>query len=263
VVGSRFVGYDPDAFAYFTAVEAADGQALEDSVRDAYNAFVVGCKVDGIWTAIKASCILAGARTLAGALVPLVGTAPTNNNFVSGDYNRETGLIGNNSSKYLDSNRANNADPQDSQHLAVYSSSRQVVTDDALGGYIGDLTAGQDGASYIYDFKNAAGSAMVFRSRGGAEFTTSFSTGLAFIGLSRGASGSFTSRVFGTNTSRTQASSTPTTGNLHVFRLNRSSGDFLYTDARIAFYSIGESLDLALLDTRVTALINAIAAAIP
>ena len=35
------------------------------------------------------------------------------------------------------------------------------------------------------------------------------------------------------------------------------------TDARLAFYSIGESLDLALLDARVTALINAIAAAIP
>jgi hypothetical protein len=34
-------------------------------------------------------------------------------------------------------------------------------------------------------------------------------------------------------------------------------------NARLAFYSIGESLDLALLDARVTALINAFAAAIP
>ena len=36
-----------------------------------------------------------------------------------------------------------------------------------------------------------------------------------------------------------------------------------YSDARLAFYSIGESLDLAILDARVTALINAYAAAIP
>ena len=36
-----------------------------------------------------------------------------------------------------------------------------------------------------------------------------------------------------------------------------------WVDARLAFYSIGESLDLALLDTRVTNLINAYAAAIP
>jgi hypothetical protein len=84
--------------------------------------FVKGCKNDGIWTAIKASCILAGARTLAGALVPLVGTAPTNFDglFDSGDYNRKTGLIGDGSTKSLDSNRNNNADPQNSKHVSAY-----------------------------------------------------------------------------------------------------------------------------------------------
>jgi len=61
---------DADATAYLAAVQAADGQLLEPAVRIAINNFVVGCKADGIWTAIKASCILAGARTLAGALVP-------------------------------------------------------------------------------------------------------------------------------------------------------------------------------------------------
>ncbi len=85
---------DADAIAYVAAVEAADGQALEFGVGKAINDFVVGCKLDGTWSAIKASCILAGARTLNGALVPLAGTAPTNNNFVSGDYNRKTGVGG-------------------------------------------------------------------------------------------------------------------------------------------------------------------------
>jgi len=73
--------YDADAAAYITAVETADGQALEENVKLAINSFVVGCKADGVWSAIKASCILAGARTLNGALTPLVGTAPTNANF--------------------------------------------------------------------------------------------------------------------------------------------------------------------------------------
>jgi hypothetical protein len=68
---------------------------LEIGVQSAYNDFVVGCKADGIWDAIKASCILAGARTLSGSLTPLKGAAPTNFNFVSGDYNRKTGLVGN------------------------------------------------------------------------------------------------------------------------------------------------------------------------
>jgi hypothetical protein len=35
-----------------------------------------------------------------------------------------------------------------------------------------------------------------------------------------------------------------------------------FSDARFAFYSIGESLDLAALDARVTALVTAIGAAI-
>jgi hypothetical protein len=119
---------DADAVAYIAAVEAADGQALETATRMAINSFVKGCKADGIWPAIKASCILAGARTLTGALIPLVGSAPTNNGFIGigTDYVRKTGLVGNGSTKYLDSNRANNADPQNSNHNACWVSTPAV-----------------------------------------------------------------------------------------------------------------------------------------
>lgn len=72
---------DSDALAYITAVETADGQALEDGIKLAYNDFIVGCKTDGIWSAIKASCILAGARTLDGALTPLAGAPPADYGF--------------------------------------------------------------------------------------------------------------------------------------------------------------------------------------
>jgi hypothetical protein len=250
--------FDPDAQAYLLAVEAADGQPLEPAVAIAVNDFVVGCKADGIWSAIKASCILAGARTLSGALVPLVGTAPTNFNFVSGDYNRETGLVGNGSTKYLDSNRANNVDPQNSQHLSVRVSARGS---ESLGIFIGDATLGQSGVSYIY--RNSINNIILSASRASAEALSSVNNAdLGFIGISRAASGSYTQRRAGANQTVTQASATPTTGNIHVFRLNRGS-NFLYTSSRINFYSIGESLDLALLDTRVTTLINALAAAIP
>jgi len=54
---------DADARQYIINVEEQDGQPLESGVRAAINDFVVGCKTDGIWDAIKASCILAGART--------------------------------------------------------------------------------------------------------------------------------------------------------------------------------------------------------
>ena len=53
---------------------------------------------------------------------------------------------------------------------------------------------------------------------------------------------------------------TPLNATIGVFNNGSTAA---YTNARISFYSIGESLDLALLDARVTTLMNAIAAAIP
>jgi hypothetical protein len=241
---------DPDAITYIAAVEAADGQTLESGVRSAYDDFVIGCKADGIWSAIKAGCILAGARTLAGSLVPLVGTAPTNYNFVSGDYNRATGLKGDGSTKYLDSNRDNNADPQNSQHLfSCISSAGSNLT-----AYLGAGGA-EEGASFL----GIGASVLLTRSRN--------TTGLngpnvvpGCIGLSRNSSSTYITRSSGLTQTQTQNSQTPIAGNIHVFQ--RNAANPLTTNARLSFYSIGESLDLAALDTRVSALITAIGAAI-
>lgn len=242
---------DADAVAYIAAVEAADGQALETATRMAINSFVKGCKADGIWPAIKASCILAGARTLAGALVPLVGTAPTNFNFVSGDYNRKTGLVGDGSTKYLNSNRNNNADPQNSNHNAVYVSTAQTG---ALGNYIG--TANATGSNNLG--QNIATLEMYARNRAITGSTVAGSA-LGLLGHSRASSNVFTFRVNAVNASFSVNSEAPTTDSISIFNRNLGS----YANARLAFYSIGESLNLALLDARVTDLINAFAAAIP
>jgi hypothetical protein len=56
-----YIPIDTDAANYAMRVEAADGEPLEADVFSAINDFVLGCKADGIWDAIKASCILAGA----------------------------------------------------------------------------------------------------------------------------------------------------------------------------------------------------------
>jgi hypothetical protein len=242
-------GFDADATAYIAAVEAADGAALEAGVKTAINTFVVGCKADGIWTALKASCILAGARTLSGALVPLAGTAPTNNNFVSGDYDRKTGLVGDGTSKYLNSNRNNNADPQNSKHLATYVST--ATTSTQFGGNIGFL----GGPAYI---GRNSGLAQLFCNGNGNTFGSS--TGTGFQGISRSSGSEYLYRLPGGQIgSIISASQTPGSGNIEVF----SGGSSLFANARLAFYSIGEALDLALLDARVTTLISAYAAAIP
>ena len=244
---------EPEAVSYVAAVEAADGQELEFGVAKAINDFVLGCKNDGIWDAIKASCILAGARTLNGALVPLVGTAPTNYNFVSGDYNRETGLVGDGSTKYLNSNRNNNSDPQNSKHLSVYVTAGSSGSGQA---YIG-VDGGSTGASGIF----RSGFVRVHSGSGATVANAGVASGL--FGASLSVSSSFTARYNGVNESFSLSSQTPSNRLLTVFAMDNQGSMISYSSDRLSFYSIGESLDLALLDARVTNLINAIGVAIP
>jgi hypothetical protein len=254
VAAGTGVALDPDAQSYITAVETVDGQALEAGVRDAINAFVVGCKADGIWTAIKACCIMAGARTRLGAMVPLVGAAPTSFNFVDGDYNRKTGLVGDGSTKYLDSNRNNNADPQNSQHLSVYISTASTISA-ANRAYIG-AGLGDAGSSQMFAQSTIG---IYVRSREFGSGTPLPVSTIGFLGKSRLSASGYTVRGSNQNYSFTAASQTPFNQNIVVFGRNLSAG----SNARLAFYSIGESLGLALLDARVTDLINAFGAAIP
>jgi hypothetical protein len=255
-VAPDVVAFDADAAAYIAAVEAADAQTLELAVKTVYNDFVVGCKSDGIWNAIKASCILAGARTLTGALTPLVGTAPTSFNFVDGDYDRKTGLgQQGSSSKWLDSNYLNNADSrQNNNHQAVfthsYSTSAFLLGDSFNTGGNSALSTGGTNVGATRNMQSAPSTPVDAALQNGKLF-----------GSARQASGSYIARVNGSGYTVSQASSAPTPHTIGLFRLSQTS-DFASTSARIQFYSIGNFLDLALLDTRVSTLISAIDAAI-
>ena len=245
---------DADAAVYLNAVAQADGQQLEPAVRKAINDFVVGCKRDNIWNAIKASCILAGARTLSGALVPLKGSAPTNNNFVSGDYNRETGLKAD-GTKYLNANRNNTADPQNSNHHAVY-----VSEADSSGSASSYIDGGGTGTGANNIGRSSTVANLFLRNRCSTAGSVASGAATGLIGTNRSLAASYVVRASGTNTTITQASQTPADSDVFVFA--RPPAPTNTTNARLAFYSIGESLDLALLDTRVTALITAIGNAI-
>jgi hypothetical protein len=247
----RSTASDADAEAYLLAVEAADLQPIEDAVAVAINNFVVGCKADGIWSALKASCILAGARTLPGALVPLVGSAPTNNNFVSANYNRKTGLIGDGTSKNLISNRNNNADPQNSKHVSVFATETSSVTG---ANYIGGSVAA--GTTQIL-ISSATQINHRLHTTSNAILLTNFA---GLIGTSRSNSTQIIGRGNRTSTTLSSTSSGPQNQILRVFSNGNGAAEVA---ARLSFYSIGESLDLAALDTRVSNLMTAINAAIP
>ena len=250
---------DADATAYLAAVQAADGQVLEPAVRLAVNSFIKGCKADGIWTAIKASCILSGARTLAGALVPLAGTAPTNFNFVSGDYNRKTGLVGDGTTKYLNSNRAPTADPQNSNHQSAYATEIQTTGNLA---HLGALTTGA-----LYSVILRGGSWAFANNTPNTQFGAPTANlpliSSGFFGTSRALSSEFNIRAASYAAIASLVSATPSSFNYAIFARNNAGTFDFRSSSRLAFYSIGESLNLALLDARVTDLINAFAAAIP
>jgi hypothetical protein len=252
------MSFDTDAAAYITAVETADAASLPTHIKNAINDFVVGAKADGFWSAIKAACFLAGPATLNGALVPLVGPAPTNVGglFVAGDYNQLTGLSQNTSaSKWLDSNYSNTADArQNNNHQAVW----------ATQGEFGVFFLGNNFNSGGGDNALSTGSTNIPASRNmhstaeaGFAFPSTLQNNVMF-GSSRAASGSYTVRLNSTNYTISRASATPSSGSLGVFRLSQTAS-FGGTNLRIAFYSAGNSLSLALLDARLTTYMTAIA----
>ena len=243
--GHQRLPSDPDALDYLSRLAAVEG-AVEVGVAMAVENFIKGCKADGIWDAIKASCILCGARTLAGALVPLAGAAPTNNNFVDADYNRETGLVGDGSTKYLDSGRADNADPAGNKHYSIYA----TTTPNQIP--IGLNSAGVPSQTYYF------GGSVNFYLRFGTTATVSGGALAGFHAMKR---------VYSSNVNAIcpAGSATFASGEAvqsiaaYVFARNNSGTADLFTTTRLAFYSIGESIsDLALLDSRVTALIQRI-----
>lgn len=256
---------EADINAYISLVEltdAANGQSggLETGVKDALKAFAVGCASDGIWNAIKASCILAGAKTLQGALVPLVGLAPTNfnfaagtysgSNYTTGDYNRKTGLASNGTTKYLSSNRASNADPPDSRHGYCYATTK--ITND--NGYFGIQT----GNSADYHLQPFSGSVYTRNLSTSPKNWGSIATfGNGGYGMNRQSSTSYNVILGSTFTGSETNNSNPPNGSLISILAHANFPG----NGRIAFYSIGESLNLTQLDTRVSALITAIGAA--
>jgi hypothetical protein len=258
-----FGGEDPDAKAYLDAVETADTQALEAAVRKVVDDFVKGLKADGIWSVIKAACILAGARTLTGALTPLVGSAPTNisGNFVSGDYNRETGLVGNASNKVINTNI------QDTAISPVGAIGCYVTTPDTRTNWslMGSQGTGGGASTNEYTLQRFTTDRSAFG--GNVPNASSASIVLSGPHTSSRQSNSQFDRVTGSSLAHEETSSvSPTTRgqSCYVFARNGSSPN--YTNARIAAYWLFEGShtrsNIISFHARVTTLITDLDAAI-
>ena len=250
--------FDPDARDYILRVEAADGERLESQVRGAINDFVLGCKADGIWTSLVTSCIMAGARTVAGAITPLVGNAPTNNNFVAGDYSRTLGLLGNGTNKYLATGYNNNDNttfPQNDSHMSCYVSASQTNTS-------GILVGTTFGLGNRFSFYYALSTQISTRNRATTASTLSIAP-IGFQGNTRNNVSNF-SRRFTTASGISNASVTINSGQgtNELFGVFASGAGTFFSAARMSFYSIGKSLTLSSLDSRITTLMTTLASVI-
>lgn len=225
---------------------------------NAIDSFITGCKSDGTWNSIKASCIMAGWSNLSGALTPLVGVAPSGFNLASGTYSRVTGLKGDGAAMYLNSRFSYGATSPSNRHASVFVTNRPGGGAQALlantaispARYIAIRTTVNPA---IYEYV-MTGQVLVAGASG--SFT-------GFLGTLRSSTNNTISYRENavTSTGSSTYISTTTTQTDYVFADN-FNGPRFYTDARMSFYSIGESLDLALLDARVSGLMVAISGAI-
>jgi hypothetical protein len=250
---------DADALTYIRAVEAADKQALESNIVAALNTFVAGLKTDTVWADIDACVMLCGARTLAGALTPLKGAAPTNFNFVGADYHRYQGLLGDGSTKYLDSGRANDAaGTQDDFHMAIYVMKSTNVTGGNMA-VMGCGTVGSGATNYIANQANRE-VLGVRRCRNATSNAHSADENYSnFMGMSRDSANDFVGTTDFTNVTLSRVSESPTAGNIFVFATNASgTANSVTSKHRVLFYSIGTATTLTAIRDRLFTFIDTI-----
>jgi hypothetical protein len=215
---------------------------MNDNNQLALRRFVVGCINDNIWDRITAIVPLAGPSSLAGALVPLKGIAPTNFSFVAADYNIQKGLVGNGSTKYLNTGYASSTfGSQNDAHISCYSTSTSVPTNYFMGSATTFVAYTSGSLGYT--------TAAINNSNAAAFTSNSVSAGNMFIGSRRSDSQEFWMRTGSTEDRKGSSfSSAPTASAIHVFRSSASTTS--YTAARLAFYSLGRSLNMGLLRNR-------------
>jgi hypothetical protein len=167
----------------------------------------------------------------------------------------------------LDTGRRDNEDSQNSAHLSVYASTASTSGANTYSAYAG---AGNNLNSFrvVYRYNSFIGagnlSATSVYNRSASRLDVAGVDYTGFIATTRSSGSTLAGRAAQINAGPIASTSNAPAGvNIVIFGENANGVVGGRTNARLAFYSIGEALDLALLDARVTALVNALAVAIP
>jgi hypothetical protein len=274
IVTRRRLLYPSYVQDYLDRVTAADRAAgdlsgLELAVTDAFSTTLQALVSDGLLgvsdgviaqaaSQVKASPIIAGARTLPGALTPVVGPAPTRVGTEAGwNYNRKLGLKGNGTNNYLNSNRAANADAAASCHLSVNMTELATVGVGLIGN--DDAAVANSGEEAIY--RNSAN--FTGRSKTASAFTSSIPVATGFTGINRADLSSLTIVAGGTSQLITYSGFATNTHSKNIAVFARDLLGTSVANPRLSFYSIGGNINLSLLRSRIQTLMASLAAAIP
>jgi hypothetical protein len=271
--------YDTDAQARIAAFEAADGQSLETATKDAINQLVLAIKAASAWDIAAQLLLPCGPRSLAGALVPLKGPAPTNgtgsagpSQFTSGNYNRKNGLgDASNTAKFLQSNLLSSSVGIYSHALSAYGNIKNTGT----GCLIGQYSASGLNVIDLFDYVDVPSYAV------GRMFRSGSSSHIPIYNLIVVNSSAATASVIGSRTSESNASiytdsasSTNTqtipvytpTRQFYIFAVNDNGTPNLFSQSVLQFtgiFSQGLSAgQVAALRSAVATYVAAIAAAI-
>jgi hypothetical protein len=250
---------------YIARLEAADGQALETKYRDAIATLFadlaatpspVGGRSNLDSLAGGVAILLAGPRTLAGAMVPMLASMPTPTpvNHVIGDISRTLGIAADGTTKYITLNWGLDANPQNDQSMGVYLTS--LPTSGSPRGLIGGGPPAQTGATRIAEDSTTARSAAL-RSRSATVNSVVSGIALGLVGISRHASDNFVFRGNGSSSTLTRTSETPASRGCFVGALDTGSATN-FSDQRTAFAFAGLAVGLAdidgILDTYIAAI---------
>jgi len=229
--------FSPAAQDYFARVSSAGGTVTHPAPVAAYIDALVA--LGGVyWNTMGTHCLFAGV-TFPGCFVPLRSgmNVPTNFNFVSGDHNPVTGLIGDGATKYISSGRNNNADGQNDFSMSIY-----IHTVGSGGSpYIG--VSPITGSSVIS--RSTTPENLFYRSRRSVGNTTSgggSSTG--YVGTSRTVDTGHIARFGGNNITLTLTSETPSNEVISVFHANGTS----FGNGRLKAYHIGPAITQSVLE---------------
>jgi len=247
----------PAAAEYVDRIQKADGQALEQAVYEAILEFAEWRIPYG-----GACALLSGPRTLAGALVPMVGPALTPRNIVTGDYNRQRVLLDGSTKDFVYPFDNANAlsGTQDNRHAVAglfanfLPTGQQYLFGSGADGAAAGI--GRDGYR-----SNGVATGLVTSSSSVLTINTFSTAGTllaGFHGNFRESSSSYVVAEQGANLRTVNVSSSPPDGFNWTFG---SRGQSFYAPIALTIASVGQHIDPAEYRTKYAKLMTDLAAA--